>query len=289
MESGIIRKAVSDDIQELIVLWEASVRASHNFLTEKDIQVYRKMIYDHTLKHIPTYVFEKEGKILGFIGIEDGQCEMLFVRPEAFGQKIGSRLMQFGIEKRGVRKVCVNEQNPRARSFYERLGFVVVKRDDKDSSGAPFPILHMELNSVIEEATPVDWDELAEVFMKSLPVTENYTPEEYEKFREALYAKSFPTYRTFVYRESGKICGYVSLRNNFVEMLYVRPECMKHGIGTRLMNYVMDNFGANGVGVSKCNNVARKLYERLGFSIYDEADFDANSGVYDPYYIMKRK
>ncbi len=289
MESGVIRKAVPGDIQELVILWEASVRASHNFITEKDIEVYKKMIYDHTLRHVPTYVFEKNGKILGFIGIDDGQCEMLFVRPEAFGKKIGSRLMQYGIENCGVRKVCVNEQNPRASGFYERLGFVVVKRDDKDSNGSPYPILHMELHGVIEEATPADWDELFDVYMKSQPETENYTPEEYDRFRDTLYHKSFPLYRTFVYREAGKICGYVSLKNNFVEMLYVRPEFMKQGIGTRLMNYVMDNFNANSVGISKCNKVARKLYERLGFSIYDEADFDTGSGVYDPYYLMKRK
>lgn len=289
MEGGIIRKAVSGDIQKLVDLWEASVRASHNFITEKDIQVYKKMIFDHTLRQVPTYVFEKNGEILGFIGIEDGQCEMLFVHPMAFGKKIGSRLMKYGIEKCGVRKVCVNEQNPRALHFYQKLGFVVVKRDDKDSSGNPYPILHLELQGAIEEASPSDWDELVDVFMNSLPVTESYTPEEYERFREALYRKSFPSYRTFVYRMNSRICGYVSLRGNFVEMLYVRPEYMRQGIGTRLMNYVMENFNANGVGVSKCNKVARKLYEKLGFSIYDEADFDKNSGVYAPYYLMKKK
>jgi putative acetyltransferase len=41
--------------------------------------------------------------------------------------------------------VDVNEQNPAACRFYEACGFVVEGRSELDSTGRPFPLLHMRL------------------------------------------------------------------------------------------------------------------------------------------------
>jgi putative acetyltransferase len=46
---------------------------------------------------------------------------------------------------RGELTVDVNEQNPAACRFYEACGFVVVGRSELDSTGRPFPLLHMRL------------------------------------------------------------------------------------------------------------------------------------------------
>ncbi len=53
--------------------------------------------------------------------------------------------MNYGIEKYSVNELTVNEQNPKARGFYEHLGFKVYKRSDKDEQGNPYPILYMKL------------------------------------------------------------------------------------------------------------------------------------------------
>ena len=42
-------------------------------------------------------------------------------------------------------KVDVNEQNEKALQFYLHLGFQVIGRDETDSMGKPFPILHLQL------------------------------------------------------------------------------------------------------------------------------------------------
>ena len=53
--------------------------------------------------------------------------------------------MEYAVQKRSIRKVDVNEQNPDALAFYQRLGFEVKRRSPLDSIGLPFPILHLEL------------------------------------------------------------------------------------------------------------------------------------------------
>ena len=58
---------------------------------------------------------------------------------------IGRRLLEYGVEHYGIREVTVNEQNPQAAGFYERMGFRTAGRDATDPSGRPYPILHMEL------------------------------------------------------------------------------------------------------------------------------------------------
>ena len=63
---------------------------------------------------------------------------------ERFGRGAGAALMREALA-RGVRSVDVNEQNPRARCFYEKHGFQTVSRRETDDCGNPYPILRMEL------------------------------------------------------------------------------------------------------------------------------------------------
>ena len=91
-------------------------------------------------------IVENENNIpIAFMGIEGTKLEMLFVKNNERGKGIGKKLLNYGIEKYSVNELTVNEQNPKARGFYEHLGFKVYKRSDKDEQGNPYPILYMKL------------------------------------------------------------------------------------------------------------------------------------------------
>jgi putative acetyltransferase len=85
------------------------------------------------------------GGIQGFIGILENKIEMLFVSPEYFGKGVGKALMDFAVKKIGVNEVCVNEQNVKAKEFYEHIGFRVVERMEKDEQGRAFALLRMKI------------------------------------------------------------------------------------------------------------------------------------------------
>jgi putative acetyltransferase len=72
---------------------------------------------------------------------------MLFISPNEQGHGIGSALCQYAIQQLGVTQVDVNEQNPRAREFYEKMGFSIVNRSELDGQGKPYPISHMEVKA----------------------------------------------------------------------------------------------------------------------------------------------
>lgn len=131
-------------VDEIIAVWEASVRATHHFLSENDILFFKSKMANEYLPSVDLYVARADnGEISAFMGLSDDTIEMLFVKPEYFGQRIGTSLVEFAINNRGIHKVDVNEQNPRALKFYENRGFRISSRDETDSSGKPFPILHL--------------------------------------------------------------------------------------------------------------------------------------------------
>ena len=133
-------------IEALTTLWEASVRCTHHFLTENDIQKLTLFVKTG-LSGIETLVVASENhKPIAFMGIEAGKIEMLFVSPDYFGKGVGKQLAELAISQYEVQYVDVNEQNQQAIGFYEHIGFDVFERTEVDEQGNPFPILNMKLN-----------------------------------------------------------------------------------------------------------------------------------------------
>jgi len=131
---------------KLIEIWEASVRATHDFLNEADIQALKPLILGQYFDAVDLVCAKtNNGDVSGFCGVHDGNIEMLFISPEARGKGIGSLLASHAINMKGATKVDVNEQNAQALGFYLRMGFSVIGRSPLDGQGKPYPLLHMEL------------------------------------------------------------------------------------------------------------------------------------------------
>lgn len=132
-------------MEQLLKVWENSVKATHLFLSEGEIENIRKYV-PQALKEIPfLIVAENEEQIpVGFMGIAGQHLEMLFVSDEERGKGLGRELLAYGIEKYAVNDLAVNEQNPLAKGFYEHMGFAVYKRTECDEQGNPYPLLYMK-------------------------------------------------------------------------------------------------------------------------------------------------
>ncbi|XOB63811.1 GNAT family N-acetyltransferase [Campylobacterota bacterium DY0563] len=144
-----IQKVTKENYQELINVWEASVRATHKFLLEGKIAELKLLIFEQYFDAVDLRCFKDiNDKILAFIGVADSKIEMLFVDSDYIGQKIGRKLTKYAIENLGASKVDVNEQNPDAIGFYQRMGFIQSGRSVLDGQGNPFPIIHMKLKKI---------------------------------------------------------------------------------------------------------------------------------------------
>lgn len=134
-------------IEQLLKVWESSVKATHLFLSNDEITNIKQYV-PQVLNCVPILVIaeNENGNPMGFMGIADKMLEMLFVSNESRGQGIGKQLLQYGIENYSINELAVNEQNPLAKGFYEHMGFEVYKRTELDEQGNPYPLLYMKRN-----------------------------------------------------------------------------------------------------------------------------------------------
>lgn len=135
-----------DDRERLVQVWEAAVRATHDFLTEGDILFFRQFVRDGLIGQLElACVRDQDGELLAFLGVTGNRIEALFVHPEWRGSGLGKRLLLHGIDALGATEVDVNEQNEQAVAFYRRMGFAARSRSELDKAGLPFPLLRMTL------------------------------------------------------------------------------------------------------------------------------------------------
>ena len=134
-----------DDYARVVEVWEASVRATHTFVTEADIEVIRPLVWDG-LPVCPTCsacATRGSGGGIHRGGGYDGRdalCPSGLARP-------GHRAAVVELCGHDPRRdeLDVNEQNPQALGFYLRMGFEVAGRSAVDSIGKPYPLLHMRV------------------------------------------------------------------------------------------------------------------------------------------------
>ena len=131
-------------IPALLEVWESSVRATHHFLREGDVEFLRPFVEQGLREVCSLLLAEEAEKPIAFLGMDGDSIEMLFVHADLRGRGTGSALMREALAQ-GARRVDVNEQNPQALVFYRRFGFEVEARDDVDGLGLPYPILRCTL------------------------------------------------------------------------------------------------------------------------------------------------
>ncbi|MCY1275229.1 putative N-acetyltransferase YjaB [compost metagenome] len=142
----IIRQATNADHPQLLNIWLRSVRATHHFLQESDIEALLPQLRDIYLPAVELWVaVDAEDCPLGFIGLNENHVEMLFIEPDLRGKGIGHALLDHARSSRSQMSVDVNEQNPEAVGFYLHYGFVQTGRSPLDGEGRPFPLLHLSL------------------------------------------------------------------------------------------------------------------------------------------------
>lgn len=133
-------------INQLLEVWENSVKATHTFLSNEEIEKIKEYV-PQALTGISHLIIETDenGNPMAFMGIEENKLEMLFIKNSERGKGIGKQLLNYGIENYGVNDLAVNEDNPQAKGFYEHMGFKVYQRNELDDQGNPYPVLYMRL------------------------------------------------------------------------------------------------------------------------------------------------
>jgi len=94
----------------------------------------------HNIRHVylpaaETWIWESDGRVVGFISLLESEVGGLFVDPDFQRAGIGQALVDHARGLRGALEVEVFEKNGMARAFYEKLGFEVMHHKVHNETG----------------------------------------------------------------------------------------------------------------------------------------------------------
>ena len=86
--------------------------------------------------------------------------------------------------------------------------------------------------------------------------------------------------------ETEQPIAFMGVQNGHLEMLFLAPEERGKGIGKRLLQYGIENYGIIELTVNEQNPQAVGFYEHMGFETYKRTALDEEG---DPYPILYMK
>ena len=132
----MIRKMEKKDIPDVLQIWlETNIRA-HNFI-EKEYWTGSYEMVKQILPEAEVYVYEdeKNGQIVGFIGMNNQYVEGLFVKESAQSRGIGKQLLDHAKSRKTELRLGVYQKNVRAMRFYLRENFLIQAEEmDEDTN-----------------------------------------------------------------------------------------------------------------------------------------------------------
>lgn len=124
------------DISDVLQIWlETNIKA-HSFI-EKEYWTGNYEMVKQILPEAEVYVYEdeKNGQIVGFIGINNQYVEGLFVKESAQSRGIGKQLLDHAKSRKTELRLGVYQKNVRAVRFYLRENFLIqAEQMDEDTN-----------------------------------------------------------------------------------------------------------------------------------------------------------
>lgn len=118
----MIRLFNLDDLDDVMRIWLDCNLEVHNFIY-KDYFISNYSYVKEQMKQSNIFVYENNGKILGFIGIDNGFIQGIFVSKTSRSKGIGKKLIDYCKEKYSTLSLKVYEKNKRAINFYKKQEF----------------------------------------------------------------------------------------------------------------------------------------------------------------------
>ena len=130
----MIRALQAEDIGPVAEIWLNTNRSAHSFSPSQYWEGHLPAVQE-ALAQAEVYVYEEEGAVQGFVGLNGNYIEGIFVRQEAQSQGIGKGLLDFVKARKDRLELSVYQKNSRAAAFYQREQFVIQREGRDEPTG----------------------------------------------------------------------------------------------------------------------------------------------------------
>jgi putative acetyltransferase len=128
-------------------------------------------------------------------------------------------------------------------------------------------------------------EQMISVWEKSVRATHHFvSSQEVNRLKELVKKIDFNSYSVYCLTSGRKVLGFLGVKDDVIETLFLDPDYIGQKLGTRLMNFALDELKADKVNVNEQNIDAVKFYSKFGFVTYERTEKDSEG-----YPILKMK
>ena len=144
----------------------------------------------------------------------------------------------------------------------------------------------MKLYEVADRNQPL-LDALLDIWERSVRAAHLFLSDAEVKSIRAYVPQALKSVEHLIVTETEQPIAFMGVQNGHLEMLFLAPEERGKGIGKRLLQYGIENYGIIELTVNEQNPQAVGLYEHMGFETYKRTALDEEGDPY-PLLYMKR-
>lgn len=130
----MIRVFQPADLDQVTEIWLSANLQAHGFVSSEYWKENQALVKELLLQ-AEVYVYEKDGEILGFAGLDGEYIEGIFVAEKDRSHGIGKALLDFLKAKKPKLHLNVYQKNTQAIRFYEREGFHIQSEGLDEATG----------------------------------------------------------------------------------------------------------------------------------------------------------
>ena len=123
---------------------------------------------------------------------------------------------------------------------------------------------------MIRKLHNVDINKVADIWLKTNLEAHDFIPGQYWTSNYEAVKKMLPQAEVYVYEDNKIIQGFVGVRDEYIEGIFVSDKMKSHGIGKALLDYIKDKKARLQLNVYQKNVRAMSFYQREGFTIQSE-------------------
>ena len=123
---------------------------------------------------------------------------------------------------------------------------------------------------MIRKLQNVDINKVVDIWLKTNLEAHDFIPGQYWTSNYEAVKKMLPQAEVYVYEDNKIIQGFVGVRDEYIEGIFVSGKMQSHGIGKALLDYIKDKKARLQINVYQKNVRAMSFYQREGFTIQSE-------------------
>ena len=123
---------------------------------------------------------------------------------------------------------------------------------------------------MIRKLQNVDINKVVDIWLKTNLETHDFISGQYWTNNYEAVKKMLPQAEVYVYEDNKIIQGFVGVRDEYIEGIFVSGKMQSHGIGKALLDYIKDKKARLQLNVYQKNVRAMSFYQREGFTIQSE-------------------